>query len=81
MPRGHARIPDIQVINLYFMCPFISTFLNDISLRYKIISCALADGLDRTKEYEFRIKAKNPAGLSEPSQPTSLVQPKAKPSK
>ena len=39
------------------------------------------DGLEKDKEYEFRVKAKNVAGAGEPSQGTGPVVTKAKCSK
>jgi len=40
-----------------------------------------ADGLEKGKEYEFRVRAKNDAGLGDPSQPSDTVTPRAKASK
>ncbi|KAK2158172.1 hypothetical protein LSH36_175g03003 [Paralvinella palmiformis] len=40
-----------------------------------------ADGLDSDREYEFRVRAKNKAGLGEPSSGSGEVQPRAKATK
>ena len=41
----------------------------------------VVDGLDKGKDYEFRVKAKNAAGYSEPSRATAPVNCKPKYSK
>ena len=40
--------------------------------------CHAANDLDKGKEYEFRVKAKNAAGLGEPSSPSNAVVTKPK---
>jgi serine/threonine protein kinase/predicted RNA-binding protein with TRAM domain len=40
-----------------------------------------ANDLEKGKEYEFRVRAKNRAGLGDPSQPSDTVVPKAKATK
>ena len=40
-----------------------------------------ADGLQKGKEYEFRVRGKNLAGIGEPSQPSASVVVRAKPCK
>lgn len=39
------------------------------------------DGLKKDKDYEFRVRAKNIAGLGEPSKPTDVIRTKPKYSK
>ena len=50
----------------------------NVTLDLDTVCVHAAEGLDTGKEYEFRVLAKNLAGLGEPSQPSKSVVTKPK---